>query len=150
VTPNILVDDGSGLSSDTEFDFVLSGGGLARLRGPGRLHFRMRLRLLVEQAEPPRGLWEARPSAYEYRLSDHDDREIVAYHWHPEGAPHVQTPHLHLGPAAEIGYRALTTAHLPTGWVAVDELIHLAIDSLGAELIRRDWERVLREPTARA
>ncbi len=103
----------------------------------------MRLRLRVEQADPPRGLWDARIAAYEYRLSDLDDREIVGYHWHPDGASHVQAPHLHLGPAAEIGLTTLTTAHLPTGQVALGGVLRLAIDSLAVPSLRRDWDRML-------
>ena len=95
------------------------------------------------QTGQPRGQWEARAAAYEYRLSDGDDREILAYHYHPDGASPVQTPHLHLGPAAEVGRAALTTAHLPTGWVALEAVIRLAIEGLGAEPARRDWDRVL-------
>src|SRR5205085_1644240 len=98
-------------------DVVLGRGDPIRLRGPERIHLRVRMRVRLTQAEPPRGLWEARTAAYEYRLSDQDDREIVAYHWHPEGQSHVQAPHLHLGPAAEIGRPALLAAHLPTGFV---------------------------------
>lgn len=76
-----------------------------QLRGPERIHLRVRLRIQITQAEPPRGLWDAETAAYEYRLSDQDDREILAYHWHPEGQSHVETPHLHLGPDRLAGRR---------------------------------------------
>jgi len=124
-------------------DVVLGSGELLRLRGRDHLHLRVRLRIRVVRAEPPAGQWEARTAAYEYRLSDGDDREIVAYHWHPESVSHVQAPHLHLGPAAEVGRPALATAHLPTGWVGLGEVVRLAIDGLGTAPIRRDWDRVL-------
>jgi hypothetical protein len=80
---------------------------------------------------------------YEYRLSDGDDREILAYHWHPDGASQVRTPHLHLGPAAEVGRRALTTAHLPTGRVGLGAMVRLAIEDFAVAPIRRDWNSVL-------
>jgi hypothetical protein len=95
------------------------------------------------QIEPPRGLWDADTAAYEYRLSDQDDREIVAYHWHPDGQSHVQTPHLHLGPGAEVGMTELLTAHLPSGRVPIGDVLRLAIDSFQTQPIRRDWDRVL-------
>ncbi len=144
VTPSILIDDGSVRPVDGVVSLVLSGGGTVRLRGPERIHLRVRIRVRVEQADPPRGLWDAQTAAYEYRLSDEDDREIVAYHWHPGGASHAQAPHLHLGPAAEIGRVALTTAHLPTGQVPLGDVLRLAVESLGGAPIRRDWDRVLR------
>lgn len=129
-------------------DVLLDEGRPVRLRGPERIHRRVRMRVRLLQAEPPRGLWEANTAAYEYRLSDRDDREIVAYHWHPEGQSQVRAPHLHLGPGAEVGRAALLTAHLPTGRVPVRDVLRLAIESLGAEPVRRDWEQVLPLRTA--
>jgi hypothetical protein len=101
------------------------------------------MRVRLTQAEPPRGLWEAQTAAYEYRISDQDDREIVAYHWHPEGQSHIRTAHLHLGPGAEIGRAALLTAHLPTGPVPIQAVLRLAIESFEAQPVRRDWDDVL-------
>jgi len=113
-----------------------------RLRGPQRIRLRVRLRLQLVQAEELRGHWQAEAAAYEYRLSDHDDREILAYHWHPDGQSETRTPHLHLGAAAEIGHAALLTAHLPTGHVAAQDVLRLTIESFDAEPLRRDWLRV--------
>lgn len=103
VTPSILRVPSGYRRQGGEVDLVLGSGESVRLRGPERLHLRIRLRVRVAQAEPPRGLWDAQTAAYEYRLSDRDDREILAYHWHPESQSHVQTPHLHLGPAPRLG-----------------------------------------------
>ena len=114
-----------------------------RLRGPERIHLRVRLRVRIAQDQPPRGLWDAQTAAYEYRFSDQDDREVLAYHWHPDAQSHVLTPHLHLGPGAEVGRAELLTAHLPTGPVAIQDLPRLAIETFGVEPARRDWERVL-------
>jgi hypothetical protein len=144
VTLSVLTDDRHrNWTPASLLDVALSAGEPVRLRGPERIHLRVRIRVRVEQADPPRGLWDAVTAAYEYRLSDEDNREIVAYHWHPDGASHVRTPHLHLGPAAEVGRTALMTAHLPTGQIVPGEVLRLAIESLGAQSIRRDWERVL-------
>jgi hypothetical protein len=120
---------------------VLSKGEPVQLRGPGRLHLRVRMRLRIVEAGGR--LWDAETAAYEYRLSDADDREILAYHWHPDGASHVRTPHLHLGPGAEAGYLPLATAHLPTGHVPLGDVLRLAVGDLGVAPIRQDWARVL-------
>lgn len=127
---------------------LLNRGEPVRLRGPERIHLRVRLRARVARIEA-NGLWEARTAAYEYRLSDGDDREILAYHFHPEGPSHVQTPHLHLGPAAEVGRVGLLAAHLPTDLVAIQEVLRLAVESFGVEVLRGDWDQVLRatQPT---
>ena len=114
-----------------------------RLRGPGLIHLRVRMRVRLFQAEPPRRLWEAQTVAYEYRPSNQDGREIVGYHRHPEGQTHVRTPHLHLGPGAEIGRVALMRAYLPTGAVPVQGVLRLAIETFEAEPVCRDLDRVL-------
>ena len=126
---------------------ALDRGEPVRLRGPGRIHLRVRLRVRLSRAEPPRGLWDATTAAYEYRVSDQDDREIVAYHWHPAGQSHVQTPHLHLGPGAEIGHAPLLRAHLPTGDVPIQDVLRLAIETFEAESAHHDWDRVPRAAT---
>lgn len=143
VTPQILTRPNISRWRGEVLDVLLDEGRPVRLRGPERIHLRVRMRVRLVQAEPPRGLWEASTAAYEYRLSDHDNREIVAYHWHPDGQSHVRTPHLHLGPGAEVGRAALLTAHLPTGPVHLQDVLRLAIEGLDAEPVRRDWEQVL-------
>ena len=45
-----------------------------------------------------------------YRHVDDDFRELLAYHWHPEAAGNVPTPHLHLEAGAAIGWKPLTRA----------------------------------------
>jgi hypothetical protein len=56
----------------------------------------------------------------------------------------VRTPHLHLGPAAEIGSVSPLTALLPTGMVALQEVIRVAIERFGVVAVRQDWEHGLR------
>jgi hypothetical protein len=143
VTPSILRGPTGYRRLAERVDLVLGSGEAVRLRGPERTHLRVRLRVRVAQAEPPRGLWDARTAAYEYRLSDQDDREILAYHWHPDGQSHIQTPHLHLGPAAEVGRASLLAAHLPTSSVSLHHVLRLAVESFGVAPVRRDWDRVL-------
>lgn len=145
VTPVIFTRPTIRPQSDVLVNVLLGRGEPVRLRGPQRIHLRVRIRLRVAQAEPPRGLWGAQTAAYEYRLSDQDDREILAYHWHPDGQSHVRTPHLHLGPAAEVGRPSLTTAHLPTGSVGLHQVLRLAVASFEVAAIRQDWDQVLRE-----
>ena len=63
-------------------------------------------------------------------------------------APHSlshTSPHMHLGPAAEIGFTDLGRAHLPTGRIGLADVLRLAIRDLGAEPRRDDWREVLDE-----
>lgn len=87
VTPAILDAPGSQPSSGSTIDVLLYRGEPMRMRGPERIHLRVRPRVRLTQAIPPRGLWDAQTAAYEYRLSNQDDREILAYHWTPKASP---------------------------------------------------------------
>ena len=139
VVPNVR---GGYWPSAQPHELLLGPGAPVALRGTSRLRLTVRLRYRIVE-RPSRAGWVVEVAAYEYRLSDRDDREIMAYHWHPEGSSHVRTPHLHLGPGADVGLRALTTAHLPTGPIHLADVIDLAIESLGALPLRNDWRQVL-------
>ncbi|MGE3272045.1 MAG: hypothetical protein AB7P40_25045 [Chloroflexota bacterium] len=143
VTHDVVRVHGSYQAPDARIDVYLAGGQPVRLQGPERIHLRVRLRLQLTQVEESRGYWDADLAAYEYRLSDPDDREILAYHWHPDGQSHVQTPHLHLGVAAAVGRVALLTAHLPTGQVSARDVVRLAVESFAVQPQRRDWAAIL-------
>ena len=143
VTPVVLRQARRSQLPDDLVDVILGNGEPVRLRGRERINLGVRMRVRLNQLGPPRGPWEAETAAYEYRMSDEDDREILVYHWHPDGQSHVTTPHLHLGPGTEVGRAALLTAHLPTGLVPIHAVLRLAIESLGTEPARRDWDPVL-------
>jgi hypothetical protein len=85
-------------------------------------------------------------AGYFYALHDRDEREIVAYHWHPEGRSPIVTPHLHLGPGAAVGRLELTRGHLPTGRIGVSTLLQFAIRDLGVRPLRDDWVAILDAP----
>ena len=78
-----------------------------------------------------------------YALYDVDGREVVAYHWHPEGRSGVTTPHLHLGTGASVGRRDLAGAHLPTGRILLEDVLRLGVAELGVRPLRRDWREIL-------
>jgi hypothetical protein len=84
-----------------------------------------------------------RIAGYQYALYDADDREILAYHWHPEGSSHVTAPHLHLGAGAEVGRRDLASALPPTGQITLEDVLRFAITDLGVRPLRRDWSEIL-------
>jgi hypothetical protein len=78
------------------------------------------------------------PSPESSALDDADGREVLSFQWHPGGRSPVTWPHLHLGAGAEVGRAELTSAHLPTGRVAIEEVLGLAISELGVEPLRGD------------
>lgn len=115
----------------------------ARLRGSGLgLSIRIGYRLVEISGE--RRPWSVSVVAYQYKLDDRDGREILAYHWHPEGR--VTVPHVHVGAGTAEGRLRpdLARAHLPTGHVPLRDVLRLAIAELGVRPLRPDWDAVLR------
>ena len=96
--------------------------------------------------------WHAVTTAYAYTLEDSDGREIVAYHWHPQGRGHARAPHLHLGAALGTLRSEVTKAHLYTGMVSPVAILSLAVEHFGVVPRRPDWaaifERTERELTS--
>lgn len=87
-------------------------------------------------------------SACFYSVTVRSGVEVIAFHHHPIGIGIVPAPHLHIGPAAT-GSDAMFLsgrfhkAHIPTGGIALERVIHMLITEFGVEPRRADWERVL-------
>ncbi len=85
--------------------------------------------------------------AYAYTLSESADltAELLAWHWQPEGG---QGPHMHVGRAhPRLG--ELGRLHVPSGRVALEEVLLFAIDDLGVVPARPDAAEVLDETLER-
>jgi hypothetical protein len=109
---------------------------------PVTLRFLYRFAVREDGSRPARERWFTRTVSYAYQLHHHDEREILAYHWHPDGRSHLTTPHLHMGAGAGSLIPELTTAHLPTGKVAPTAILALAIEQFGVRARRSDWAEV--------
>ncbi|MHB8574326.1 MAG: hypothetical protein ACYDCQ_03250 [Dehalococcoidia bacterium] len=96
-------------------------------------------------------------AAYYYGLFDVRGREILAYHWHPHVAG-VDFPHLHVSAAAvrpdvlsAAGLSELSNAlqpelaeaHLPTGWIEIEDVVALVIRHFHVPTHRADWRAIL-------
>lgn len=119
-----------------------------RLGGEGQLsvsiivHYRIIQN--VDHVEP----WRVITTGYSYTFTDAASHEVIAYHWHPAGRSFVEYPHLHMQAGAQVGRRDIANAHLPTGWVTLNDVIRLAIAELGVTPRRDDWRDVLAETRA--
>jgi len=92
-------------------------------------------------------------SAYIYRILDRGDREVFAYHWHPNGLSSIVYPHFHLsgvGPIAltvpesgSISDLSMSKAHFPTGHVTLQQVIRLLIEDFGVEPRTPGWREAL-------
>lgn len=88
--------------------------------------------------------YEVRTVYYAYGLEDRETgHEIFSYHWHPDGVSPVRHPHLHLERGAQIGRRELSEGHLPTGRVALEDVLTFVIEQFHAKPLKRDWRRDL-------
>jgi hypothetical protein len=116
-------------------------GGETRLMLSAREYFR-----LVEEPSA-RERWATRTTTYYYTLNDMAGREIISYHWHSEAPGNVLFPHLHIGAGAKLGWPKPGEAHIPTGKVALHDLLRLAIAELGVRPRRKDWNQILRLST---
>jgi hypothetical protein len=119
---------------------VLSNGDSVDLRGSASLRLSVAEHFaLVEEADG----WSTSSAAYYYVLGQQGGGELLAFHWHPAGASTVQTPHLHVGVDVRVGARWLPKVHVPTGVVALQDVLALCIEELGVEPLRDDWQVVL-------
>ena len=122
---------------------VLGDGSPDRLGSNPPLFLTVALHYHIVEASGKRGPWKVSIAAYWYSLDDEQGQEILAFHWHPRGRSSVTSPHLHIGPGAGVQYPRLRGAHIPTGRVALEDVLRLAIRELGVEPLRRDWADVL-------
>jgi hypothetical protein len=80
--------------------------------------------------------------SYYYALEDPEGREIL-YHWHPQGLSTVTFPHVHIRAGGQLADTSIDEAHFPTGRVALEDVLRLAIREFGVSPRRVDWEEVL-------
>lgn len=97
-----------------------------------------------------------RNRAYEYRLLDRRERELLVYHWQP-GPRFAGPDHPHLHVSASL--RAVTSAvderqidldklHLATGQATLAAIVRSLITDFGVEPLRPDWARTLDDAEA--
>lgn len=87
--------------------------------------------------------------AYEYRLLDHPERELVVYHWQPGEIGHA-APHVHVSAALAVQMDAdnrqnvdFDKRHLITGRVEFADFVRMLITEFDVRPLRPDWEKRL-------
>lgn len=84
-----------------------------------------------------------RVSAYFYAIGRQRGAELITYHWHPQGRGRATGPHLHVNADVQVGTRWLGRVHLPTGPIALQDVIVLAIEELDVMPLRDEWDQLL-------
>lgn len=120
-----------------------------RAGGPSGLMLGIAHRFVVEADQGAEGgpRWRATSVAYEYRVVDARETELLVYHWQPGAiARGPDFPHLHVSAAltartpATVSQRLpLDKRHVPTGFVTLAEVVRLLIAEFGIAERRRDW-----------
>ncbi|MCP9490466.1 MAG: hypothetical protein MSC31_11410 [Solirubrobacteraceae bacterium MAG38_C4-C5] len=136
-----VVSGGAHLAATQPRAVVLNDGNAVSLRGPTPLAISVAGQFTV--VEEAKG-WTPRVLAYFYVLAQ-EDTELLSFHWHPVGPSPVRTPHLHVGVEVRVGERWLPKVHVPTGVIALQDILLLAFEELSVEPIRDDWGMILAE-----
>ncbi|HEV2618135.1 MAG TPA: hypothetical protein VGU63_16170 [Candidatus Acidoferrales bacterium] len=86
------------------------------------------------------GRYKVKTHQYSYSLNGQEDgewKEIVSYHWHPEGTA-VSFPHAHIG--------CVPRVHFPTARVSVEKFIRMLIDyyDMAPIIAESRWKPILK------
>lgn len=141
VTNAVLDVRGGYFPSDEPHAATLNGGIAVRLHSDAQLGLLVTLYYRIVEDSGHQQPWVVRTAAYYFALTDADDNELVAYPWHPAARSAVTWLHLHLGTFSQPA--GLERVHLPTGRVALEQILRLAISELGVQPRRKDWATVL-------
>src|SRR5262249_51662350 len=109
---------------------------LARVDRRPDLHLDVTQQYRVVEAEGERGPWKVTIVEYDYSILNEDFSEFLVYHWHPDSSSPEKRPHLHIG--GESG-----KAHVPTGRVALEDVLRFCIRDLEVQPLREDWSDIL-------
>jgi hypothetical protein len=141
----ITVSPGGWTTAERLHAATLAEGPPVRLKGCGlSLSAALQYEIQYHEADDGRGPWRVSTKAYAYTIHGADEAEMITYHWQPGGLG-PEWPHLHVGTAVlrEDDYLD-RRKHVPTGRVALEDVITLAIE-MGAEALREDYAEVLTE-----
>lgn len=133
----------NGYRPGEDHTLVPKTGDPVRLRGQNELDLVSQIWYRVNATEGDRGPWKVETLAYSHGLETADAQEVIAYQWHPGQGSRITYPHMHLGSGIGADLGILEKVHIPTGRVALEDVLRFAITELGVEPQRDDWEETL-------
>jgi hypothetical protein len=95
----------------------------------------------IVEAEGDRGPYKVTTTAYQYLLEDSEESELLAYQWHPQSTR--KCPHLHLGSSSKLAKKTINKLHLPTGRIALEQVLRLCVEDLEVVPVNKDWDNTL-------
>lgn len=125
--------------------WALNGGAPLRVGALG-LTAQMHFEVLDRGRSRGTDRFKVSTSAYLYALTDVNDDEVFAAHWHPTGKSHVDFPHWHLGSVAlsESGVW-LKRAHIPSPRISFEYMVRNLLELGVAKPAHDDWRTRLDE-----
>lgn len=89
------------------------------------------------------GIYRVKTESYTYEIEDEESRhELFAFHWEPHSA--IAFPHMHIGFVLRGHELPIDNkAHIPTGRVAVEDVVLFTLRELSVKPLREDWEEVI-------
>jgi hypothetical protein len=153
VTKAVLRPSTGGYRDCTKVHALLLNDGrpvpLRAATGVPRIRLGVKIQYRIVEDPGPLSPWKVRTAAYQYAIETEDGQEVLVYHWHPAANSPITFPHVHLGSIALKGDGVLDHKdHLPTGRVALQQVIRLAVADFRAKPLRRDWTDVLAQAEA--
>jgi hypothetical protein len=127
---------------DTPLKLMLGDIEPVRRSGDYPLLFSITIRFRVV-AESPLA-HRAAMTDYAYVIRHGNGRELLVYHWHPESRSDITFPHLHMKAGTDLRREQFAKAHIPTGWIALQDVVWLAITQFGARPAKKGWPTILR------
>jgi hypothetical protein len=126
-------------SEDIEEFFIV--GGPVRLRGCSLLLAVSQYFRILDNLES--GECAVRTESYTYEILDSGSgNDLFCFHWEPHST--VKYPHVHLGFAAKgHGLPIDNKAHIPSGRVAVEDIVTFLVSDLGVKPLKEDWADIL-------
>jgi len=124
------------------YTLLLANGEKVKLPGPDRYTMTVLLNYTFAEVAGERGPWKVSTKAYFYTIEDREEREVISFQWHP-GTEATMFPHIHLGHAAQVRHGQLQKAHIPTGRVALEDVLLFAIRELKVTPRKVDWQQII-------
>jgi len=107
-----------------------------------------------QEIEDPRtnGTGTVTTKYYLYSVADADSKDLVGFHFHPDLTEDpILYPHIHAYAKDDKRFLSLELQrkHIPSGRVALEDVIRWLISELNVKPRRKDWDEVLTKAKAR-
>lgn len=125
---------------------TLNRGAPVALRNALGIDLGLKVSIYYRVPRDPSGSgWRVSTASYLYALTGRDERELLAWHWHPVLEGEVNTAHMHIQSAIlNEAHLPFARRHLPTGMIALEDVVRACIEEFGVASRRPDWRDTLR------